>query len=95
MDELAQVLKSIEENDTNYDARYKLVFRAMSLALENGMRAGVRLDENEPEWPMVYVELPTGQVSWHMPQHDKSWDGHDTEEKYRRIEEFIKQYAEL
>ncbi|MEA4926828.1 MAG: hypothetical protein VB084_16165 [Syntrophomonadaceae bacterium] len=88
---LAEILKSIKDNDTNYDARYKLVFQAVCVALENGLQAGVRMDESEPEWPVLYIELPTGQVSWHMPQHIKAWDGHDTEEKYRRINEFIKQ----
>jgi len=44
----------------------------------------------------VYIDLPTGQVSWHfhdsqeylfdgLPPYDKPWDGHDTEEKYRRV----------
>lgn len=44
----------------------------------------------------VYIELPTGQVSWHyhdreeelfagLTSYDKPWDGHDTEEKYRRL----------
>lgn len=44
----------------------------------------------------VYIQLPTGQVSWHF--HDShsrlfkhvaeaptQWDGHDTPEKYRRL----------
>ena len=44
----------------------------------------------------VYIDLPTGQVSWHF--HDSqtylfsginhgecAWDGHDTPEKYRRV----------
>lgn len=44
----------------------------------------------------VYINLPTGQVSWHfhdsqahlfdgLPQYDGKWDGHDTPEKYRRV----------
>jgi len=44
----------------------------------------------------VYIELPTGQVSWHfhdsqeylfdhLPQQRIEWDGHDTPEKYRRL----------
>ncbi len=90
MDILARLLKSIKENDTNYLVRYKLVYKAVSMALDNGLQAGVRMDESEPEWPVVYIELPTGQVSWHMAQHAEPWDGHDTEEKYRRIDEFIR-----
>ena len=44
----------------------------------------------------VYIDLPTGQVSWHyhdshvhlfeyLPERGVEWDGHDTEEKYRRL----------
>lgn len=44
----------------------------------------------------VYIDLPTGQVSWHfhdsdaalfdgLPPYAKPWDGHDTPEKYRRL----------
>lgn len=58
------------------------------------------IDETEkPEWRhVICVHLPTGQATWHIheselelfehlaerdrPQH---WDGHDTDEKYRRV----------
>lgn len=44
----------------------------------------------------VYIDLPTGQVSWHfhdsqahlfadLPPYAGAWDGHDTPEKYRRL----------
>lgn len=48
-------------------------------------------------WTAVYVELPTGQVSWHYGASDASlfehlptaatnpWDGHDTRTKYARL----------
>lgn len=52
----------------------------------------------DPEWEQcVYIELPTGQVSWHLKVGEEanfahlqwregpSWDGHDTPEKYRRL----------
>ena len=45
----------------------------------------------------VYIDLPTGQVSWHyqdsqaklfanLPAYASEWDGHSTEEKYLRLE---------
>lgn len=50
------------------------------------------------EWlNIVYIELPTGQVSWHIHEDllplfahldydlKKKWDGHTTEEKYDRL----------
>lgn len=51
----------------------------------------------DPEWHgCVYIDLPTGQASWHyhdreaylfegLPLYEGEWDGHTTEEKYRRI----------
>ncbi len=49
-------------------------------------------------WWVLFVYTPFGQVSWHLPQREaielywvptaetNPWDGHTTEEKYRRIE---------
>jgi len=47
---------------------------------------------------IVYVDTPEGQLSWHVADHEidgffshlkkihvQSWDGHSTEEKYRRL----------
>ena len=44
----------------------------------------------------VYIDTPNGQVSWHfhdshaylfegLPPYSGSWDGHSTEEKYKRL----------
>lgn len=44
----------------------------------------------------VYIDLPTGQVSWHfhdshaflfegLPPYRGTWDGHTTQEKYERV----------
>jgi hypothetical protein len=86
--ELAALLAAIERNDSEYDLRYALVLRAMAVARDLGFAVGIRIDPADPEWPVVYIELPTGQVSWHMPQHPAPWDGHDTAEKYRRCREY-------
>jgi hypothetical protein len=54
-------------------------------------------DGDEPGWPVIYVALPTGQVSWHIARGDMdlfhhvpigeaAWDGHDVEEKYARLD---------
>jgi hypothetical protein len=87
-DNLIDLLLTIRGNDENYDVRYGLVMEAVALAVKVGYEAGFRIDPAEPEWPVAYIELPTGQVSWHMPQHRKAWDGHSTDEKYQRINEF-------
>jgi hypothetical protein len=89
---LHSALAAIEANDTNYPARYGLVLRALDLAVQAGLSAGLGVDPKQPDWPIVvYIELPTGQVSWHMRQHLVEWDGHDTVEKYRRCREFALQ----
>lgn len=56
----------------------------------------------EDEWQnCIYIELPTGQVSWHF--HDREsflfssfpkaesveYDGHSTEDKYARLKEWV------
>jgi hypothetical protein len=83
------LLVSIQEHDTDYLVRYQLVMMALGYATDLGLITGIRIDPAEPEWPVVYIELPTGQVSWHMPQHGIPFDGHSTEEKYRRIQEYV------
>lgn len=85
---LIALLVMIEEHDTEYEIRYGLVLEAIGYAYEIGYAAGFRIDPTEPEWPVAYIELPTGQVSWHLPQHPVAWDGHDTAEKYRRCREY-------
>jgi hypothetical protein len=88
MDDLAEILALIERHDEDYPVRYGYVLAAMALAETQGHSTGIRIDPAAPEWPVVYIELPTGQVSWHMPQHPVPWDGHDTAEKYRRCRAF-------
>lgn len=71
-----------------YMLRRSLLARAIGQAQKCGCDWGFRLDPEEPLWPVLYIELPTGQVSWHMPQHEREWDGHSTAEKLERIRAF-------
>ncbi|MGD0002873.1 MAG: hypothetical protein ABSE06_01445 [Anaerolineaceae bacterium] len=82
---LAEVLMKIADNDQNYDVRNSLIVHAMSLALQCGFEVGVSVDLYTADWPVIYIELPTGQVSWHVPSHSKPWDGHTGDEKVCRI----------
>ncbi|MES2210998.1 MAG: hypothetical protein V4515_12600 [Chloroflexota bacterium] len=86
---LSTILNDIEHADKDYPKRYELVFEAVEIALKLGHPSGIRIDPAEPEWPVVYIELPTGQVSWHMPQHPVPYDGHTTEQKYERTRAYI------
>lgn len=80
------------EQPVNYDLRNDLVLAALAHARAAGLAAGVRIDPAEPAWPVVFIELPTGQVSWHLPQHGQTWDGHTTAEKYERVHALIAAY---
>jgi len=88
---LGTFLSLIEQFDQagEYEARNKHIYAALSVAVNLGFEAGIRLDPDEPEWPVVFIELPTGQVSWHVPQHQHSWDGHSNEEKSSRVSRYI------
>lgn len=63
----------------------------------------------DPVWPdytVVYVTSPQGQLSWHIHKSDldlfrhvpagpAEWDGHDTDEKYRRLDAVTRALADL
>jgi hypothetical protein len=66
------------------------------LAKQLGYQTGVR--NREDEWPILYVGLPTGQVSWHIPKSEVAaffpdypceWDGHNLKEKRERMRRFL------
>jgi hypothetical protein len=54
-------------------------------------------DPSEPDWPVLYLALSTGQATWHIAPDDLAlfghvrrdlrevWDGHTTAEKYERV----------
>lgn len=90
-DHVGQHLAEIEHADLagDYDRRNRFVYELLASAALAGWPCGVRLDPSEPEWPVIYVDLPgAGQVSWHVPQYPESWDGHSTQDKYDRAARF-------
>lgn len=86
--------------DGAYAERNQCVALIARMAIAAGMKAGIAKTAI-PGWSedwhsCVYIDLPTGQVSWHfhnshawmfdgLPAYDDRWDGHDTPEKYRRV----------
>lgn len=90
MDKLKVLLWQIRQNDTNYPVRNRKILQALGVASEIGYPCGIKIDVDEPKWPVCYIELPVGQVSWHLPEHIEDFDGHSTEEKYQRIVAFVK-----
>lgn len=91
-------LTQMSDLDEIYSERNQLV---AALAVHHP--ASVGIDPAEPDWPIVYIQLPNGQVSWHFGPNDVHlidgipsdpnvvWDGHNTEEKYRRLQEFTRE----
>lgn len=88
--------------DGAYAERNMVVAGLAVLAMQQGWTVGVGLHDPsdvawEPEWrSIVFIDLPTGQVSWHvheemmglfrsLPVYPGQWDGHTTAEKYRRL----------
>jgi hypothetical protein len=83
----------IEQTDENYARRNTTVYQAVASARAAGLVANVAPDPADPLWCIAYIELPGwGQVSWHVPAHPVSWDGHTSHEKYNRVADF---YAEV
>ncbi|WP_435358453.1 hypothetical protein [Haloarchaeobius sp. DFWS5] len=76
---------------------------ALSMAVNRkriGCDAGFYFDDEGSDWPVVWVVLPTGQASWHVPPDYMQWleasclseeepvpgyDGHDRETKNKRL----------
>ena len=93
--------KSVTEETHHYRDRNYLVLMAARLAQEAGYQVGVNTDSDYPESPVVYIELPSGQVSWHLspthfaslskllPKHERAWGRHTTGEKQLRICEYF------
>jgi hypothetical protein len=93
--------RDAEALDSVYTERNKCVILALRMAVIMGLPAGIGFDEQaEESWKhVVYIDLPTGQVSWHIPYrfllevlelgvvpaYLKKWDGHTTEQKYQRV----------
>jgi hypothetical protein len=99
-----QVASLIVTKDAVYEERQKCISLIARMAIALGLTAGLgKHEESDLSWEkdwcnIVYIDLPSGQVSWHihdsdlplfsfLPSYDRPWDGHSTEEKYNRVTE--------
>jgi hypothetical protein len=93
------------EIDDIYVERDKILVLLARWALEQGYPVGIGIDQEKPAiWQYVlYMDLPSGQVSWHilenelewfsfLPDYADDWDGHDRDEKYARVLRYAKNY---
>jgi hypothetical protein len=91
-----------EKLNSVYKERNMCVSLIARLSSALGLEVGVKAHEGQPhewdaEWQNVlFVKLPSGQVSWHLRESDlkffkgipdftELWDFHDTETKYERV----------
>lgn len=94
------ILQLQEQKDGAYLERNRCVAALARMAIALGQRAGrakTAIDGWDPAWHgCIYIDLPTGQVSWHyhesqsslfndLPEYTGRWDGHDTPTKYERL----------
>jgi hypothetical protein len=94
--EAADALEALQaELDASYEERNKVV-AALARLFPSGIVKTAITGWSEDWHGCVYIDLPTGQVSWHyhdshaslfegLPPFAGQWDGHDTPEKYRRL----------
>lgn len=87
--------KNVSDADNAYYERNQLV-AALSKLFPAGLKE-TTIDGWDDDWHnCVYIDLPTGQVSWHFHKRELplfhhlkpyigEWDGHDTPEKYQRL----------
>ncbi|MFI9235800.1 hypothetical protein [Streptomyces sp. NPDC053079] len=95
-EQLRQQLAVVEaERDAVYRERAHLIAHLAALYPSHIGHT----DPHAPDWKVVIVEAPGGQLSWHIAERDldlfehvmptnricRGWDGHTTEEKYERI----------
>lgn len=95
-DSLLERAKRAEDQlDTVYRERAHLVAH---LAAIHPAHIG-HTDPGAPEYAVLTVETPAGQMTWHIAERDmdlfahvqstsricRSWDGHTTDEKYQRL----------
>lgn len=99
----AAVAKERAAADAAYTERNRLV--ALLAAIFPSVRTRTAIEGWGPEWHgCVFVQLPTGQASWHyhdddaglfahVPQGEAKWDGHSTPAKYERVARAAEHYV--
>jgi hypothetical protein len=85
-------------SDEIYAERNAVILAFAHMAELSGWEVGKAVDPSEPDWPVLLIDTPEGQVSWHfkadelpaaVPPYGGEWDGHDTPEKYARLARLV------
>lgn len=83
-----ETLQNLIENDKNYKIRETLLFKAMCEAKLLGLVCGIRVVD-DINWPVLFTNLPTGEISWHIEAIDQKYSGYSTQDKFDRINKYI------
>lgn len=91
--------------DGAYLERNRVVAAFARMAMTHGWPVAIlktNIDGWDPEWQQcIFIETPFGQVSWHFHDNERTlfpntmvgtgaiWDGHTTDEKYRRLDVLV------
>jgi hypothetical protein len=104
--DVAEARTRLAEVTTERDKAYRE--RAALVAYLAACHPSQWADEGS-DWPIVYVQTPAGQMSWHIARADQGlfghvrpigegpapqWDGHTTEQKYERLAELTRMTVE-
>jgi hypothetical protein len=82
-----------------YAERNRLAQALAKMSMEMEYNVGIKDDKEDKDYVILYIDLPTGQVSWHIPkkeligkfpEYNGNWDSHDTKSKIERVVEYIK-----
>jgi len=101
----AKLNEAVAAKDQAYSERNQCVALIAKLAAQQGYTIGMgKHDPKDYNWEddwrnIVYIDLPTGQISWHihdselelfsqLPPYANGWDGHSTDEKHQRMREY-------
>lgn len=91
---------AVEAKNLAYSERNKMLAALCKMAIASGITAGIGQhvgEDWEDDWRnIVFIDLPSGQVSFHihdsetplfefLPDYNGEWDGHDTEAKWQRL----------
>ena len=92
--------ETINESSTLDDAYFDRNQSVMALAkMARYIGHTVGVNRADPEWPILFIDLPTGQVSWHIkaselkgewPEYEGTWDGHDLATKRARVATYMR-----
>ena len=95
MDPAVEIARLTARKHGAYDERMHLV-AALARLYPSGIRQ-TTIDDWNPAWRgCVYIDLPSGQISYHyhtrhaalfrdLPPYDQAWDGHTKDDVHDRL----------